>query len=279
VNHENIVQLVELFYEEVDSFKSCLTLITTDINESLDVYLENAKDPFSKLVNFKESNFQELIDLMMQLLSGLQKFHNLKHHFEIGELSEKTIYFSTLYSNLYIDPGFYFDDIDCPGYFEPPEKKASQKSDIFAMGMIFFRLLTMISSEEASLIISSQIQKKPTFLSKIKETLNVQPTYYQNIKQALMGPEQVSFLLLISSKETYGSDIVEFILGMVDSNPENRKSVDELMETLKNIRTELNKMVIRSRKKVVNKYNQVEKAQMSLILDDKNRKYFKAFLR
>jgi uncharacterized protein YutE (UPF0331/DUF86 family) len=87
------------------------------------------------------------------------------------------------------------------------------------------------------------------------------------------------FFFFNSSKETYGSEIVEFILGMVDSNPDHRKSVDELMEILKNIRTELNKMVIRSRKKVVNKYNQVEKAQMSLILDDKFRKYFKAFLR
>eukprot|EP01080_Neovahlkampfia_damariscottae_P010222 gene10222-2642_t len=257
INHENIIQLIDLFYEDLSKTnKGCLTMVTTYYNESLDKYLINTAEPFSRL---------ELFDMMIQMLSGLQQFHKLNRHFEIGELTEKRIYFTGLYSNLNIDPGFFLEDFDYMNYFEPPEKQSSFKSDIFAMGMIFFRLLTLLSPK-----IIAEIVNRKTTDNKILHMIRVtQPDYYYNIRQFLQ-----------ESKNKYEDELINLILSMIDSRPEQRKDVDSLIEKIGQMRSNLNKFISRrSRKKKGSKFEKLEKAEIKIMEDDELRQYFKAYMR
>ena len=258
INHDNIIQLIDLFHEDLESFnKSCLTLVTTDLNESLDKYLNHINEPFFKL---------ELIDLMIQLLTALQQFHKLKRFFDIGELTERTIYFSGLYSNLYIDPGFFQDDFDYLNYFEPPEKFASMKSDIFAMGLIFFRMSSILSSKKVEDVMKRKVTDN-RILSMIRDSL-IQPDYFYNIRH-----------FLTEQKSELGNEMIDLILSMIDSRPDHRKDVDVLLEDLGKMRSNLNKFSMIRRRKKTNKFEKLEKAQIKILESEDLRDYFKAYLR
>jgi hypothetical protein len=53
IKHENIIQLIDLFCEDLDSYnQSCLTIITTMVAESLSDNIKEIKENFKEYVNF-----------------------------------------------------------------------------------------------------------------------------------------------------------------------------------------------------------------------------------
>lgn len=154
IQHDNILQLVEIFKEDCDSYdKETLSIVTTHYKESLANFIENLKTPLTDL---------ELVDFMRQILSALQCFHKQKRYFEIGQLKESNIYLSSLMNTLYLDPGFYYnsEDLEDFEYLKSPENVSSPKSDIYSAGFIFFRMASGHSSIETQEIFNKREKKK-----------------------------------------------------------------------------------------------------------------------
>ena len=57
--HENIIQFIELFKEDVTEYnKNCVTIVTSEINESLDKFLSNKLNIIKEHVKkFKLTHF------------------------------------------------------------------------------------------------------------------------------------------------------------------------------------------------------------------------------
>jgi serine/threonine protein kinase len=91
---------------------------------------------------------------MTQILSGVQFCHEKKIYFDTGSLNEFNIYLSETLDRCMIDTGFFFDEeIEIPRQYiedEFGEEKTvkSPEQDIFSLGMLFFRLITLLSSDE-----------------------------------------------------------------------------------------------------------------------------------
>ena len=51
IKHENIIQLIESFVEEISDEISCFTIITTEVNESLAKYIQHSKSKLVELVS------------------------------------------------------------------------------------------------------------------------------------------------------------------------------------------------------------------------------------
>ena len=106
---------------------------------------------------------------MIQIFSALECRHSKSKYFEFGELREENIYLSTFYNNLYLDPGIYFENQIYPDYFNPPENKISEKSDIYSSGFIFFRLITLMSIEEIENLFHQNENKSPKSFMNLKK--------------------------------------------------------------------------------------------------------------
>ena len=99
---------------------------------------------------------------MSQMIDAISFCHEKKYHFDIGSLNEFNIYLSETLDHCFIDPGFFHDEDDeIPRYYTENEfgdekTTKSEQDDIFAIGMVFFRLITLLSIEEF-LILSLQL--------------------------------------------------------------------------------------------------------------------------
>jgi serine/threonine protein kinase len=294
--------LVELFREDVNSYnKECLTVVTTDVNISLDSFIRNLDVQISNI---------ELLDFMKQVLLALQCFHKKNRYFEIGVLKETNIYLSTLLDTVLIDPGFYYDeekeevelheieqDKDgniFPLYLKSPENESSPQSDIYAAGFIFFRLASGYSPEDIQQIyhkkekkskgwlkniadrISSpgsasesesvdEYEDKPRLIDHFYFTKGLTPEYIINMKD--------EFLLL---RDRYDTRILNVIIQMIDENPNKRPKIEDLLKLLSGIYRELKKGTIRASS---NKFGSLNDVQKILVAHDNYRQYFKEYLR
>jgi hypothetical protein len=124
---------------------------------------------------------------MNQVFSALNQRHSQLKYFEFGELREENIYLSKLYSRLYLDPGIYFENQSYPNYLNPTEIKISDKSDIYSAGMVFFRLMTLLSVEEVQqLFVQNEIVSKGrNFVKTVQEKIKKKNESHTNCQNEL----------------------------------------------------------------------------------------------
>eukprot|EP01080_Neovahlkampfia_damariscottae_P011365 gene11365-4533_t len=332
VEHKNILSFIEYFTNDsTNQFnKKSTTIITTKIDKSLKILLEKQNEKFTN---------KDIVEYLKQMLLAIREFHKKSIHFKFGELTEESIYLS-IYNSIQIDPGIYTPNIseeenleNCPPYLVPPEKKISSKSDIFTIGMIIFRLMTIYSSEEmqkihfvSKLISSPKSESSPKILKSPKESpqskspifstrnslssFSIQTSSLSKNGSILASPRSNSVLQsprTISSKRIssffsnalkkpkiydyyeniknlfseyqdesmYDEKLLQIVLQMIDSNPDSRPDVDELLEKLSTI-----KILLRTiSKKKSSKFEGLDDQLKNLIKNDNQRPYLKEFLR
>eukprot|EP01080_Neovahlkampfia_damariscottae_P009078 gene9078-1173_t len=147
VEHKHILNVIEYFTNDSTNHfnKKSTTIVTTQIDTNLEKFIENCTE---KLISI------EIVDYLIQTLFAFQEFHKKSSMFKLGQLSENIIYLSN-YNTVKVDPGIYNQKMteeeyldNCPVYLLPPEKIVSEKSDVFSIGMIFFRMISLLSAEE-----------------------------------------------------------------------------------------------------------------------------------
>eukprot|EP01080_Neovahlkampfia_damariscottae_P003208 gene3208-5524_t len=254
IKHDNILQLIDLFNEDLDHHnQSCLTIITTMVSENLAQNIKNLE------VKFKEHT---IVEYMVQLLSAIESRHTQSKYFEFGELREDNIYLSTLYNNLYLDPGIYFENQIYPSYFNPPENKISEKSDIYSLGFIFFRLITLMSPQEIENLFHDDFKshRSKSFIKKKKKKFE----YYFNAQNEITKLNSI-----------YHSDILNLIVEMINPQASERPSIKDILQKLESLQTDSNG----SLKKRTSRFDSMDEQQISVLKNDKKRRFLKEFMR
>jgi hypothetical protein len=257
IQHSNIIQFVEIFSEDIQlSKKNCLTIITSEINENLHTYLES----------FEQGSYLdslELTNFMKQILLAVEQFHKKSKYFEIGKLTEKTIYVS-LEGRVSIDPGFYTDiDKKFPSYFKPPEDLVSENSDIFAVGLIFFRMMTLLKSNEIEKLFENQSTNGK--LGVFKDFLKQTPPYFTNMKKELLV-----------MKKYYDERIIDLVLQLIDPNPDHRTQVSDSLAEIQKI---MIKLMSRQQISRSQRFGSLNQNQIFVLQDDICRCFLKEYLR
>jgi hypothetical protein len=90
---------------------------------------------------------------MTQLLDALRSLHENNFIFPVGELTEERIFLNLMCSECYLDAGFLKIEGNPEFKVVPPEvnekmEKKSKLTDIFSLGIIFFRLVTFLSFDK-----------------------------------------------------------------------------------------------------------------------------------
>ena len=131
----------------------------------------------------------------MKILSIVRFYHEKNKYFELNELREENIYFNKIDKKIFIDQGYYNDFYKKNfNYWISPEKLKSEKNDIFSIGIILFRLITLNSMKEINNFFEN-IQLKNQDLSTTKslknliEKINLKTNNFQylnNLKNEMM---------------------------------------------------------------------------------------------
>eukprot|EP01080_Neovahlkampfia_damariscottae_P009077 gene9077-1172_t len=313
VEHKNILSFIEYFTNDsTNQFnKKATTIITTEIDKSLSSLLDEKCEKFTNM---------EIVEYLKQMLWALQEFHKNLLNFKFGELTEENIYLS-IYNSILVDPGIYRKESTCddcienaPIYLIPPEKKISNKSDIFAIGMILFRLLSLWSAEETqrlffvSNLISPKsknssgtpdnelIQKEESKRSSKTPRSRKSTDFLMNSNSPqLNSSKRISSFFSLKKKKTfeyfenikdlfseyhinniYEPDILQLIIQMVDPNPESRLNVNELLEKINRLKLNFDQNPKQRRGSIL---EDVHYHWKILIRDDTQRPYLKEFLR
>eukprot|EP01080_Neovahlkampfia_damariscottae_P003289 gene3289-5730_t len=259
VAHENIIQLVELFNEKTSKNMNSLTIITTEVKESLDDYI--------KELNKKHLPELECVNFMVQILVGLQHLHKEKKYFEFGELTEKNIHLSNLLSTIYIDPGFFHKTPeDIPDFLDSIEDDLmSSASDIYQCGFIFLRLITVLEVNEINEIFNKKFEGKRKRKSLFQKKFV--PDYIKNFKVLLESQEM---------KEKYSNIVLNIVIQMIDQEAKDRPVIEDIIRELKEIQRLLRKQKKRG---LTNKFGSLDSNQKILITNTSFRPYVKEFLR
>eukprot|EP01080_Neovahlkampfia_damariscottae_P006543 gene6543-10549_t len=256
IKHENIIQLIESFNEEQSDGKYCLTIITTEVSDTLEKYIQNSS---SKLVEL------EVVSYMIQILSALQHLHSQNVFFELGKLREVNIRISSYYNSIYLDTGFYLSYEDFSPYYVAAEGIKSSESDIYAAGFIFFRLLTFYSPEKIQEIYDKKYNRgsvKNVFQRKGAD-------YVLNFKQELMS---------LKGTTQFTTSILNIVIQMIDKNPKNRPLISDIISELREIQKPL-KTKFSLNWKLQNKFSTLSEYQKIVVQHETFRQFLKAFLR
>eukprot|EP01080_Neovahlkampfia_damariscottae_P003468 gene3468-6117_t len=263
IPHENVLRLIELFPEERKS-SNILYTITNLTYES-----------FNDFVDKLEQHLDEstLIQFIKQIFSGLNHLHQQQSKiFKVGELTERNIFISSLFESIYLDPGFYYEDESIfPSYFNLPEgnENISKMSDIYSIGLILFRLVTLKSKEEIQEIYNQSeiVSKNNERRKSIGNILNLVPKneFVQHLKVELSK---------INSKYL-NPKISILIIQMIDSNPKSRPDIESILYQIQ----KLKRFKSLGSKKVSNRFINMSEIQKYIISNSEYRQYFKAFLR
>jgi serine/threonine protein kinase len=118
-----------------------------------------------------------------QLISGLIHLHQQSKIFKVGELTERNIFMSVLLENVFIDPGFYSEKNIFHPYFQlPVGEEISKLSDIYALGLIIFRLATLKTPEEIQSFFNETPQSARRKSIILISPLLARNDFYQNMK-------------------------------------------------------------------------------------------------
>jgi hypothetical protein len=196
---------------------------------------------------------------MRQVLSVLEAYHKNSKHFGEGELTEDTIYLSSLYDKVFIDPGFYNELSEIPNYLQPPEKEISEKSDIYMIGFLFVRMVSLLSSD------------------KIQEFFNNTPKYSTQTNFLSPRAGQQNLIDEIKKLKTeYSSSTLNLILQMIEPNPKHRPELKDLIKEFNLIYQKVSKEL--PRKESIRDI-ELDSERKQLLGDEIQRRYLKGFTR
>jgi serine/threonine protein kinase len=118
-----------------------------------------------------------------QLIAGLIHLQQTKT-FKVGEFTERNIFMSVMFENLYLDPGFYTEKIFFPYFQLPSGEDVSKMSDVYALGLIIFRLATLKKPEEIQAYFNDPPESRRKSINQMISPLLISKNdlYYQNIK-------------------------------------------------------------------------------------------------
>jgi serine/threonine protein kinase len=180
IQHENLIQLIELFVEDSQEFDNitCLTIVTTSSKENLNSFYKILEEPLTN---------EEVVKFMIQLSLAIQQLQSKSRYFDIGKLIEENIYVTKFYTTIILDSGFYYENNDHSNYFNPPENFASKKSDIYALGFIFYRMVTLDSPDkiEKLFALNLELKSKKGLVGSLIDKIKLTPEYQINAKDQL----------------------------------------------------------------------------------------------
>jgi hypothetical protein len=196
---------------------------------------------------------------MRQVLSVLEAYHKNSKHFGEGELTEDTVYLSSLYDKVLIDPGFYNELSEIPNYLQPPEKEISEKSDIYMIGFLFVRMISLLSTD------------------KIQEFFDNTPKYSQTLQSPRVIAGQQNLIDEIKKLKTeYSYSTLNLILQMIEPNPKHRPELKEIIKEFNLIYQKISKEL--PRKESIREVD-LDSERKQLLSDEIQRRYLKAFTR
>jgi serine/threonine protein kinase len=184
---------------------------------------------------------------MSQILSGVQFCHEKKIYFDIGQLNEFNIYLSETLDRCMIDTGFFYDEeIEIPRQYvedEFGEEKTikSPEQDIFSLGMLFFRLITLLSSDEIEDLFEKevkQVQKKkdPKKRRSVGTGLfNAIFSFAETTEKPLKYISNFRYELFKHDKG-YNEDLLVLVLDMLNPIELQRPTASKILSTLQSIK-------------------------------------------
>eukprot|EP01080_Neovahlkampfia_damariscottae_P005612 gene5612-9429_t len=245
--HDNILKLIEIFHEEEQSFDtSSLTIITNTFDISLNEFLEKTTEYIQEIF---------LLGYFREMLSAMEEFHKNSKYFDEGELIEENIYIQTMYDKILIDPGFYNELNEIPSYLQIPEEETSEKSNIYMLGFLFIRMISLLPIE------------------RIQELFDNTPKYNKEFSST-KGQNLIDEIKKL--KTEYSSSILNLVLQMIEINPNNRPNLKELIDQFTLIYQKLTKDNLRKESMSLAELNGPKKA---LIKEELQRRYLKAWTR
>jgi serine/threonine protein kinase len=286
--HDNLIGLYEIMKEENDVFKeTTMYVIANDTPITLDEYLVKLKESDGFLTP------SEIYDLMIQITSGIEYCHRNEYFFEVGLLTEFNIYFSQKLDHVFVDTGFFCndDELEIPRHYLEDEygeeiKEKSPKHDIFSLGMIFLRLITLFYPEDIEELYETENTEKPKQnkgISKKSKSRNDAFAIFKNATMTIEKPKKffVNIGNVLFNERNFHDDLKLLVLKMIDPEPECRPTC---LEVLQQIQILKKKLIVRpsykikdsSAKNITEGWSQ---EQISFIFDILYRQVIKDFLR
>eukprot|EP01080_Neovahlkampfia_damariscottae_P010982 gene10982-3688_t len=260
---DGLIFPIEIFKEKVKNF----TIITYVTNGSV-----SNLDSFIKERNSKYLNSSELMEIMLKILKIVQFYHEKNICFDLNELREDNIYYNQPDGEITIDQGYYNDSYENVfNYWVAPEQQKSGKNDSFALGMIFFHLITLLSIETINNIF--QTTEDTSFLNKsfksLMDKLGLNYLYPAILKTEMLKTKVRTNFLLTDFKKSIDNSLFDVVLKMTDPNPSNRVSIDFVIKKIEKLQSRFN----------YKPTNENESKFRSFLQVSPNREYFKEFLR
>jgi len=182
---------------------------------------------------------------MSQMIDAISFCHEKKYHFDIGSLNEFNIYLSETLDHCFIDPGFFHDEDDeIPRYYTENEfgdekTTKSEQDDIFAIGMVFFRLITLLSIEEIEEMYEKEIKPKQRKKSTKRRSWNI---LLEGVFSGFESNEKpLKYLAnfryqMFKKDQGYNEDLLVLVLQMLDPVELKRPTAEKVSETLQLIK-------------------------------------------
>eukprot|EP01080_Neovahlkampfia_damariscottae_P011632 gene11632-4873_t len=278
--HPNLIQLTEIMKEENEAFQeTTLYVIANDTPISLDKFIEKLNETDEHL---KQS---EIYDVMGQIVSAIQYLHENDFFFEPGSLNEFNIYLSETLTECYIDTGFFNDDdeVDVPRYYTENEygedKEMGPKEDIFCLGMILVRLITLYFPEKLEELYEIEVDQEKTVKKKERKSTS----YFKGIFASLDKTKKYTSNFqteIMHFGDIYGEDLLNLVMKMVHSNPKLRPDTEDILAHVKLCKK---KQFVRASNRVENAWVKITEGwspeQKSFMFDTLYRQVIKEFLR
>ena len=192
-------------------------------------------------------------------MSAIEEFHKNSKFFAEGELVEENLYIATMYDKIYIDPGFYCELNEVPSYLQPPEGNIlSEKSDIYMLGFLFIRMISLLSTET------------------IQELIDNTPKYNKDLKSGSSLKSHNIIDEIKKLKTEYSVSLLNLVLQMIEPNANQRPTLQELINQFTLI---YQKIAKENPRKESMSLVELDGPQRTLIKDDYQRRYLKAFAR
>ena len=228
---------------------------------------------------------------MSQMIEAISFCHENEFYFEIGSLNEFNIYLSETLDHCFIDTGFFDDEeIELPRYYTENEfgeekQTKSEKDDIFAIGIVFFRLITLLSIEEIEGLFEKETKSRSRRSSVKKRRNSISGLIDSVLSNFEANEKPLKYLAnfrfqMFKEEKGYNEDLLILILKMLDPVELNRPTAETFLESLQLIQKKsLNRYVFskeNSLTKITEGWSFEQKAIMSDVL---YRQFLKDFLR
>eukprot|EP01080_Neovahlkampfia_damariscottae_P006410 gene6410-10417_t len=257
---DGLIFPIEIF-EEVEKENIIITYVTNGSYNNLNTFIIGR--------NGEYINSVEIIDIMMKILTIVRFYHEKKKYFDLNELREDNIYYNE--EKVTIDQGYYNDSHETKfSYWVAPEKIQSEKNDCFSLGMILFRLITLIPTKEINDFFEKMSKSEPTHKTSIKNLMDKISSKYNNQYSNILKNE------MLKTKNSIENSLFDIVLKMIDPNPSNRLSIDSALKKLGKLQS---KLKVEDVSNLTNSFRSLNKEQQCFLQTSPDREYLKEFLR